>query len=140
MDILGQPNKKQQMKISFSTCEKVIRLTQSCGSGGCLTCPIMSLPKKIKLNNDINIKLDFSLTCKTDNCIYLFICNECEGNSGFYFGKTYNRSHVRFNSHRSCFKVSNSEYEKSALSYHTFMEHLDNFSLKLNNFRVGIVG
>ena len=127
-------------KSSFSKCEKVLRPTQACGSSGCLTCSIMSLPNKIKLNNDINIKLDFSLTCKTDNCIYLFICNECEGNSGFYFGKTFNRSHIRFNSHRSSFKVSNNDYEKSALSHHIFLEHLDNFPLKLNNFKVGIVG
>ena len=127
-------------KSSFSHCEKDIRQTQQCGTRGCLTCPIMTVPKTIKLNSDINIKLDFSLTCKAENCIYLFICNECEGNSGFYFGKTFNKSHVRFNSHRSCFKVSNNVYEKSALSHHVFMEHLDNFPLKLCNFKVGIVG
>ena len=59
----------------------------------------------------------------------------------FYFGRTSNAIHTRFNGHRSCFKLSSFEYEKSALSDHVFKEHIENFGDKLiGNFNAGIVG
>ena len=56
-----------------------------------------------------------------------------------YFGQTCNRLHFRLNGHRSCFKVENLCYEKSALSMHIFTDHLAHFGEKLDNFDFGIV-
>ncbi|KAL5260958.1 hypothetical protein ACHWQZ_G006859 [Mnemiopsis leidyi] len=46
---------------------------------------------------------------------------------------------MRLNDHRSCFKVDNFSYEKSALSQHIFSEHLLFFGEKLKNFDFGII-
>ena len=44
---------------------------------------------------------------------------------------------VRCTGHRSSFKESS--YKKSALAYHVYTDHFDNFSLGLNNFSFGVL-
>ena len=46
---------------------------------------------------------------------------------------------VRNRGHRSAFKLTNEDYEKSALSAHVYECHIENFGEKLNNFNFGIV-
>ena len=90
-------------KSSFSTTAKIFKSTQKCGSARCKTCSIMNAPKNIRLNN-FPLKLDFSLNCQTENCIYVALCKNCKALESFYIGKTINMARSRFNNHRSCFK------------------------------------
>ena len=96
----------------------------------------MKEPKKVTLNN-VEIKLDFSLNCMTENCIYVALCTICD--CEFYLGKTVNMARTRFNGHRGCFKLKNSKYSDSALSMHIFEAHIEKFGDKLKNFKMGIV-
>ena len=111
--------------------------SQKCHStSGCLTCPIMNLPKTVCVNG-LTVNLDFSLNCKTENVIYLFTCNLCPNNKEFYFGQTMNSLQERSNGHRSNFDQGT--YKKSALAFHIWEAHRDQFGKKLNNFTVGVV-
>ena len=80
----------------------------------------------------------FTLNCKSSNCVYLAVCRQCP-NREFYFGQTTNALHLRFNGHRSCFKTENLKFNDSALSYHVYASHLENFGEKLLNYRIGII-
>ena len=123
-------------KSSFSSIEKLTNTTQKCGTSRCKTCPLMNLPK-INLLNHISVKLDFSLNCMCENCIYLAICKICLHQ--FYLGQTINMARTRFCGHRDCFKLDNCKYTKSALSLHIYEEHPDHFGNGLQNFDLGIV-
>ena len=57
----------------------------------------------------------------------------------FYFGQACNRFHLGLNGHRSCSKIDNLSYEKSALSMHIFTERLSHLGEKLDNFDFGII-
>ena len=111
--------------------------SQKCHSkSGCLTCPIMNMPKTVCVNG-LTVNLDFSLNCKTENVIYLFICKWCPNNKEFYFGQSMNSVQERSNGHRGNFDQDT--YKKSALSFHIWDAHRDQFGKKLNNFTVGVV-
>ena len=126
-------------KSSFSMSERSIQNSQQCGSTGCLTCPTMTLPRNLVLNG-IPVKLDFSLNCKTENCIYVGKCKFCDNPIEFYLGQTFNHFCIRCNNHRNCFKVNEKcKYKESALSLHIFEKHLDLFDSKLENFSMGII-
>ena len=109
---------------------------QKCGAGGCLTCGTMNSEKKPRVR-DFSLSLDFSLNCKSENCIYIAVCKYCVP-CEFYVGQTINPLHIRLNNHRSCFKLTSFKYEQSALSLHVFEKHIDTFPEKLNNFNFGI--
>ena len=125
-------------KSAFSAITSVLGSDQKCRARGCLTCNILTLDKCVNIN-DFIVKLDFSLDCKTDNCIYLAICIHCSIPIEFYFGQTVNPAHIRFNGHRGCFKIENFKFDSSALSHHIFNKHPEHFPNKLNNFKFGIV-
>ena len=123
-------------KSSFSRCPKVFNDTQKCMNKHgpkCKTCPIISLPKSIVVNK-AKIMLDFSLNCKSENVIYICICNFC---GEVYVGQTQSSFQKRLNGHRSSFKLE--IYDKSALSLHIYEHHVESFSDKLKNFKVGII-
>ena len=103
---------------------------------GCLTCPVMTMPKTVCVNG-LTVNLDFSLNCKSENVIYLFLCKLCPDNKQFYFGQTINSVQDRSNGHRSHF--DDGTYKKSALAFHMWDAHRDQFGKKLNNFTVGVV-
>ena len=44
---------------------------------------------------------------------------------------------MRANGHRACF--TETQYKKSALSYHIYKDHPQYFSKKLSNYSVGII-
>ena len=69
--------------------------------------------------------------------MYIAVCKYCV--CEFYIGQTINPAHIRFNGHRSCFKLNNFKYEQSALSQHIFDQHPDNFDQKLFNYNFGIL-
>ena len=98
----------------------------------------MTINKCVTVNNFV-VKLDFSLDCKSVNCIYLAICRHCIEKQEFYFGKTVTPAHIRFNGHKGCFKLENLKFEDSALSHHIYFEHPEFFGDKLANFMFGIV-
>ena len=112
--------------------------TQRCGSGRCMTCPIMNIDRTVVING-ITVKLDYSLNCGSEYVVYLYLCNLCENpcHDGFYFGQTVNCLRDRANGHRSCFVEE--LYVKSALAYHIWDKHRDYFHCRLDNFRVGVV-
>ena len=111
--------------------------SQKCHSPfGCLTCPIINMPKTVCVNG-LTVNLDFSLNCKTENVIYLFICKLCPNNKEFYFGQSINSVQDRSNGHRSNFDEGT--FKKSALAFHIWDAHRDKFGDKLNNFTVGVV-
>ena len=66
-------------------------------------------------------------------------CRLCDpsiiGIESTYFGQTMQDLHFRFNGHRS--KFNSIDYKKSALSWHAYLAHPDNFSLDI--FKVAVV-
>ncbi len=103
----------------------------------------------------MKLVLDQTLNCKSKNIIYVAQCQVCSEKKKHiaqdistdasiaqcpdtYFGQTVTEAHVRFNGHRSKFKVDDKlSYSKSALAQHCFDEHYDQFSLSV--FRIGLV-
>ena len=132
-------------KSSFSKEEITVKDTQKCGGKkhGCMTCDLLNLPKEFYVweNNEKRkrkIKLDYRLNCKSENVIYMYLCQNCEDpSSNFYLGQTVNACRQRANGHRACFNEE--KQKKSALSAHTFADHKKHSDMKLNNFSLGIV-
>ena len=127
-------------KSSFSNILPEVKSNQKCSTTNCKSCHVLTLPRQFSYN-DLKVKLDFSLNCKSDNVIYVARCNICLSNNEtqLYFGQTCNRFNVRLNGHRACFKTENFTFEKSALSMHIFTEHVSNFNDKLRNFSFGVI-
>ena len=99
--------------------------SQKCGSTNCSSCILKRDDISFfGIQENFTIKPSKSLNCKSENVIYLAVCNIC---NNFYFGQTMNPEHIRMNGHRSKFTPSN--YDKSALSMPTKL--YDNFSRKL---------
>ncbi len=100
-----------------------------------MTCPALFSSKDNIMVNGSKVFLDFKLTCKTSQAVYLAQCQLC---GEAYFGQTVTPFHVRMNGHRDKFVIDRRLlFERSALSYHNFLDHKDNFSL--SNFKLGIV-
>ena len=128
-------------KSAFSQLVSPRGTDQRCRTGGCLTCGTMNLDRQPRVR-DTTIKLDFSLNCKSDNCIYIAICKHCVP-CEFYVGQTINPLRACFVLAscllRACFQLSNFKYEQSALSLHVFEKHIETFQDKLNNFNLGVI-
>ena len=73
---------------------------QQCNARGCLLCNNLMNEKVVNING-LKVKLEFTLDCKSRNCICVALCRYCQE---FYFGQTTTPLHIRFNGHRSCFK------------------------------------
>ena len=112
----------------------------------CETCPILAHFNEALIMNGQDLILNQSLTCKIKSIIYVEQCRICSRIKNYqgkvlfedkYFGQTVTKAHVRFDVHRKCFRVNDSEtIGKSALSQHCFDKHPQHFAL--SNFRVGI--
>ena len=125
-------------KSGFSSPQSAPRNDQRCNARGCLLCDNLTSRKFVNIN-DLKIKFDFNLDCKSTNCIYLAICRHCTDRTEFYIGQTTTAVHTRFNGHRSCFKVDNLKFNDSALSHHIYNKHVEHFPDKLRNFDIGII-
>jgi hypothetical protein len=107
--------------------------SQKCGATNCMQCPLVNTKQTITINN-IKVKPSRSLNCKSRNVIYLWECQLCADENG-YFGRTIQKSHERTNTHRRCF--CEAKWEDSALSMHARTVHGENFDLR--NFRITLV-
>jgi len=124
-------------KSSFSKVAVSVKSSQECHASTCDSCKVVTLPKKVTVNG-LNVKVDYSLDCKTESCIYLAICKHCDPIK-FYFGQTSTPFHLRMNGHRGCFNDP-TKFEDSALSNHVLLKHdIELFGDKLHNFDIGIV-
>ena len=102
-------------------------------SARCKTCPLMSLPKKVTLENrTYNLYQDGS--CKTEDIVYVYICKSCDD---FYIGRTMTPLNIRTNGHRIHF--TDGTPEKSALSKHFLVDHPEKLRFHTDNYRVGIL-
>ena len=116
---------------------------QKCGGRGCLTCPYLFDFKDDIIVNGFKVYLDFKLTCKTKNIIYIAQCQICNAEGRVYkedtyFGQTVTAMHIRMNGHRSKFVINGKLlFEHSALSMHCFLTHKQHFSM--GHFKLGIV-
>ena len=104
-----------------------------CFSLLCEQCPLVNTDPITRVNNMI-IKPNTTLNCKSRNVIYLWQCLLCRDDDS-YFGRTVQKSHLRTNGHRGCFNET--KWEDSALSMHARCTHGENFDLK--NFRITLV-
>ena len=118
--------------------------SQSCDTPRCELCPLLFDFDCPVIVNGQEVILNRFLNCKSDNIIYLAQCQICARgrtnvlNEDSYFGQTINEGHIRFNDHRSKFKIDEDKtYKKSALSEHCFNNHPD--QMELSVFKVGIV-
>ena len=125
-------------KSGFSSPQSAPRNDQRCNARGCLLCDNLTSRKFVNIN-DLKIKFDFNLDCKSTNCIYVAICRSCTDRTEFYIGQTTTAVHTRFNGHRSCFKVDNLKFNDSALSHYIYHKHVEHFPDKLRNFDIGII-
>ena len=99
----------------------------------CLTCPILSLPSKVTLeNNTYSIFQEGS--CKSEDIIYLCICKLC---NDFYIGQTITPLNIRMNGHRAHFRDGHPEL--SALSQHIAKDHAQMMHEHTNNYNIGIL-
>ena len=124
-------------KSGFSSQSVTPKENQRSNARGCLLCDNLMNDKFVNTNG-LKVKLDFTLNCKSKNCIYVALCRYCN-DKAFYFGQTTTPLHIRFNGHRGCFKTNNFKFNDSALSHHIYTKHLENFDSKLLNFKIGIV-
>jgi hypothetical protein len=123
-------------KAGFSQTTMEVRDSQKCmKSKRCKNCPLMNLGDEVVCDGTV-IKLDMRCCCTTEGVIYVALCRYCE-KGNFYFGQSENSLQERNRGHRFAFKIS--EYEKSALSLHTYECHVEKFEDKLLNFNFGIV-
>ena len=117
--------------------------SQKCGGRGCKTCPFLFDGNDVIVANGMAVSLDFRLTCKDNNIIYLAQCQLCNTltpvlKEDTYFGQSVSAMHIRMNGHRNKFIIdSRLLFEKSALSMHCYLVHKENFSMEY--FRLGIV-
>ena len=130
-------------KSSFSSEYAEEKEDQRCsGTSGCLTCKLMKLNKDLVLwkgdpTREMRIKLDFRCDCTSPNVIYIFVCQLCPNNRGFYVGQTLTACRTSVNNHRGKFTID--DYSKSALSCHMFRDHPDQAHNKLSNFHLGVI-
>ena len=89
-----------------------------------MTCPQLFDAKDTIFVNGAVVNLDFRLSCKDKNIVYVAQCQICSNLPGSlkedtYFGQTVTSMHTRINGHRNKFVIDDRlEYEKSALSMH----------------------
>ena len=86
-----------------------------------LTCPLLSLPKKVTLENR-TYSLYQEGSCKTEDIVYVYICKTCDD---FYIGRTMTPLNIRTNGHRVHF--TDGTPEKSALLKHSLVDHPENY-------------
>ena len=116
---------------------------QKCNASGCLTCPNLFNSDDVITVNGLKLSLDFNLTCKSNNIIYVAQCQICSQRPAklkedTYFGQTVTPMHIRMNGHRSKFVLDKKlSFEQSALSMHSFLVHKSSFDMK--NFKLGVV-
>ena len=85
--------------------------------------------------NGSQVYLDFKLNCKDCHVIYIAQCQLC---SQAYFGQPVTPMNSRMNGHRNKFVIDKRLlFEHSALSWHSLLEHRNNFSM--DHFKLGIV-
>ena len=113
---------------------ETIKQNQSCQASNCLQCPLVNTNNNIYVNNK-QVKPQKTLNCKSRNIIYLWQCQICDIDNG-YFGRTIQKSHERTNTHRRCFAVE-SKWEDSALSMHSGAIHPEQMDLR--NFKITLV-
>ena len=106
---------------------------QRCMGKGCKTCPQMLTVSEVEINNVL--KLPKNVSCKTNDVVYIHLCNVCNNNENCYGGQTSNQFSVRNNGHRCKFNYEN--YELSALSNHSFIDH--NLDIGLKDFSCAII-
>lgn len=113
--------------------------SQRCGARLCLSCKLMANGGDVLQINGLQLTIPDKYDCSTSSCIYVAQCRICNptlvGMESTYFGQTVQQLHCRFNGHRS--KFNDIDYKKSALSWHAFLEHPDNFTLDI--FLVAVV-
>jgi hypothetical protein len=112
-------------KSGFSSVPPVPKENQRCNAICCRLCNNL-ITEKCVYTNGLKEKLDFTLDCRSSNCIYLPVCRHFSTRE-FHFGQTTYALHLRFNGHRSCFKTEKSKFNDSALSYHVYTSHLESF-------------
>ena len=117
----------------LSTETKVLT-DQKCHGPGCLQCPLVNTNNEISVNN-VQVKSSKTLNCKSRNVIYLWQCQICDRENG-YFGRTIQKAHERTNTHRQCFSDED-KWENSALSKHSRAVHQEQFNL--SDFRITLV-
>ena len=121
------------VKNKHLTTDTPLLESQKCGSANCKQCPLVNTKNVVMINN-IKVKPCPTLNCKSRNVIYLWECQLCVDDNG-YFGRTIQKSHERTNTHRGCF--TEAKWEDSALSMHARTVHGENYDLK--NFRITLV-
>ena len=115
---------------NFASTEITSSSTGPCRKN-CMTCPRMNLSGKLILEGK-----QYTLqkgSCKTEDIIYVCVCNSCED---FYIGQTLIPFNKRMNNHRTCFK---NNAQKSALSKHIELDHPDLMVNTTENFNIGIL-
>ena len=128
-------------KSAFSKEEILMKANQRCNGSSCMTCRLMNIEKTVTLwedhPNQTVVNLDFKCDCKSDNIVYLYICKLCPKKKSFYIGQSINTCRIRTNNHRAKFTLN--YYTKSALSYHMYLDHPQNFDNKLQSYDLGII-
>ena len=112
--------------------------SQKCGGRRCKSCALLGNMGDTLHINGRTLTVKKNLNCKSCNVIYVAQCTLCAKvltADDTYTGQTGQPFHKRANGHRACFANPEdfSAVEKSALSLHSYNEHLDNFDL--NNFK-----
>ena len=120
----------------YGFAQKEARLSnQKCRN--CKPCISMSETiDDIELYTGEKLNVSKTATCQTEDVTYVYICSGCKD---FYFGQTMSQFNVRMNGHRGKFDVHDDKYKKSALSFHMYEDHFDEFGCKTKFFNCAIL-
>ena len=77
-------------KSGFSSQSVIPKENQKCNARGSLLCQDLMNEKVVNING-LKVKLDFTLDCKSKNCIYVALCRHFQE---FYFGQTTTPLHM----------------------------------------------
>ena len=116
---------------------------QKCGGNGCMTCPHLFNSNDIIIVNGERVHLDFKLTCRDNNIIYVCQCILCNKiivklKEDTYFGQSVTPMNFRMSNHRNKFVADDPfHYEKSALAMHCHEKHGEQLDMKY--FKLGII-
>ena len=122
---------KQIGILKTDICKNILCDTN--GSSGkkkiCMTCPNLVVNKDFNLFiNNKKVNILENVNCKVSNVVYLAVCKLCN-QAGLedkaYVGQTTQALHKRMNTHRSCFKESDTKRARSALALHSRKVHKD---------------
>lgn len=102
----NKQSKNLKSILTHATFSEVITspMVKKCNRPRCKTCPSLIEGGSIKMENGLEHKINFDMSCISKNIIYVLFCNSCRKS---YIGESSDFLNMRINTHRQQIKDSN---------------------------------